>query len=271
MSQTTTTILHERELAFHDGWADSTSVDSINALACFDAPTAVENRFILSIPGDLRGKTVLDVGAGLGESSVCLAVRGALVTALDLSPGMVATATALASRHGVAIRCEVAAAEELGFPDNEFDVVYIANTIHHVQDRAKLFFEIRRVLKPGGLFVSIDPLAYNPVINVYRHLAAGVRTEDEAPLRIRDVRLAKQYFADLQHREFWLSSLVLFVKYFLVDRIHPGRDRYWKRILSETEETLGWWKPLRMLDVWLTRMPGLKWLSWNIVMWGRKK
>ncbi len=153
---------------------------------------------------------------------------------------------------------------------DEYDLVYLANTIHHVHNRAQLFEQIRRALKPGGFFFSYDPLAYNPAVNVYRRMATGVRTPDELPLRIADVRLARKYFSNVGHREFWLATLLLFVKYYLKDGIHPSADRYWKRILREKPENLGWWRPLRACDRALTRIPGLRWLAWNIVIWGEK-
>jgi hypothetical protein len=56
----------------------------------------------------------------------------------------------------------------------------------------------------------------------------------------------------------------------LKDRVHPNSDRYWKRILRETPQTLRWWTPLSSLDGVLTRIPGLRWLAWNMVMWGQK-
>jgi hypothetical protein len=127
-----------------------------------------------------------------------------------------------------------------------------------------------RALKPGGVFFSYDPLAYNPAINIYRRMAADVRTPDESPLTVGDLRLARKYFANVGHREFWLSTLLLFVKYYLKDRVHPNSDRYWKRILRETPESLRWWTPLSSLDRILTRIPGLRWLAWNMVMWGQK-
>jgi hypothetical protein len=52
--------------------------------------------------------------------------------------------------------------------------------------------------------------------------------------------------------------------------VHPNQDRYWKRILRETPERLRWWMPLRALDNLLTRLPIVRWLAWNIVMWGEK-
>jgi SAM-dependent methyltransferase len=262
--------IHDKESRFHDAWAASTDIAAIDVRAAFEAPTAMENQFILRLLGPLADKRVLDVGAGLGESSVYFALQGASVTCTDLSPSMVDTASRLAALHGVMLAAVVSPAETLHVPSNEFDVAYVANTIHHVTNKPALFSQLRRVLKPGGIFVSIDPLAYNPLIEVYRRMATKVRTEDEAPLTFADVKLASRYFEGVGHREFWIASLALFLKYFVIDRVHPNQDRYWKRIFGETTESLGWWLPLRKLDEQLTRLPLVRRLAWNMVMWGRK-
>lgn len=262
---------HRREADFHDAWASSTPLDQIRVRECFESPTAVENRFILEMMGNLRGKRLLDIGAGLGESSVYFALQGADVTMVDISPAMVETARRLAALHGVGLDGIVSAGEDLRLPEGQFDIVYIANTIHHVQDRGSLLAQVRSALKPGGWFFAYDPLAYNPAIQVYRRMAMAVRTPDEAPLTLADVRLARKYFPNLRHREFWLLSLALFLKYYVVDRVHPNQDRYWKRILGETRCSLWWWLPLGALDSVLTRLPLVRWLSWNMVMWGQKE
>ena len=265
------TITHQREAAFHDAWAGSTLIEDVLVRECFEAPTAMENRFILSRMGDLKGKRLLDMGAGLGESSVYFALQGAQVTMTDISPGMVQTGRELARKYGVEIEGIVSQAEDLGVPAETYDFVYIANTIHHVHDRDALFRKIHRALRPGGRFFSYDPVAYNPAINVYRRMATAVRTKDESPLALADLRLARKYFPNVQHREFWISTLLLFVKYYAVDRVHPNQDRYWKRILRETSRSLRSWMPLRALDAVLTRIPLVRWLAWNMVMWGEKE
>jgi SAM-dependent methyltransferase len=265
------TLIEQREAAFHDIWAAATSLDDVLVTECFEATTALENRFILSRLGSLRGKKLLDIGAGLGESSVYFALKGAQVTTVDISPVMVETVLKLGQRYGVELQGVVSSAESLNVSEGSYDVVYVANTIHHVQDRDLLFFLIHRALKPGGMFISYDPLAYNPVINVYRRMATSVRTPDESPLTTADLNLARKYFAQVDHREFWISTLLLFVKYYLIDRVHPNQDRYWKRILREKPETLRWWMPLRALDQLLSRIPLIRWLAWNIVMWGWKR
>jgi SAM-dependent methyltransferase len=262
--------IHAREAAFHDAWACSTPLENVLVRECFEAPTAVENQFILSRMGPLTGKKLLDIGAGLGESSVYFALQGARVTTVDISPVMVETALRLGKRYGVELEGIVSTAEDLNVPGESYDIVYVANTIHHVDDRAALFEQIRRALKPGGKFFSYDPLAYNPGINLYRRLATEVRTEDESPLTIADLKLARKYFGRVGYQTFWIFTLLLFAKYYFFDRVHPNQDRYWKRILRERPERLGWWMNLRALDTVLSRIPLVRWLAWNVVMWGQK-
>jgi 2-polyprenyl-3-methyl-5-hydroxy-6-metoxy-1,4-benzoquinol methylase len=266
----TETGLREREASFHDAWATSTDLNDVRVIEAFEGPTALENKFILSKMGSLQGKRLLDIGAGLGESSVYFALKGAKVTVVDISPQMVATALSLGQKFGVHLEGIVSSAENLNLPPDTYDIIYAANTLHHAQDRPSFFGQMKSALRPGGMFFTYDPLAYNPAINVYRRMATNVRTPDEAPLTTADIKLARQFFENVRHREFWIAALGLFVKYYALDRINPNQDRYWKRILKETDSRLGWWKLLRSLDTVLTRLPLVRWLAWNVVVWGRK-
>jgi SAM-dependent methyltransferase len=261
---------HRKEADFHDAWAESAASGRVDVDAAFESPLALENRFILGLLGDLRGKRLLDVGAGLGESSVYFAKRGADVTATDISPKMLELAESLARQHGVSISTKVAASESASFEPDSFDVVYIANTIHHSTDKSALIRNAYRYLKPGGIFVSWDPLRYNPVINIYRRMATEVRTEDERPLDVSDFKLIQNFFPDARSRFFWITGLAIFGKYYLIDRVHPNADRYWKRIYRETNRSVAWWRPLGWIDAVLTRIPGVRWLSWNVVIHARK-
>ncbi len=262
--------IHQREAALHDRWAAETRLADVDVRAAFEAPTAPENRFILAQMGPLPGKRILDLGAGLGESSVYFALQGASVTTVDISPGMVELALALAAAHGVELTGIVGAAESLNVPDERFDFVYAANLLHHVDDRRRLLAQVHAALKPGGTFFSWDPLGYNPVINVYRRMATQVRTESERPLEVADLRLVRAQFGAVRCRQFWLLSLVIFLKYFLVDRLHPNSVRYWKRILGEPRSALWWFVPLQRLDGLLTRVPLLRWWAWNVVIQATK-
>lgn len=259
-----------REIAFHNGWADGTAVEDILVSESFESPLALENRFALQLMGDLKEKKLLDLGTGLGETAVYFALQGAQVIATDISPHMIALAQQLAAHHHTQIEGVVCPAENLDLPDNCVDICYTANVLHHVADRKRTLQEIYRVLKPGGLVVSWDPLAYNPVINVYRHLADKVRTRDEQPVKFDLVREYQEVFEKVEHHEFWLTGLLIFIKYFLVDRIHPNQDRYWKRILRENQATLRWLKPLLALDKRLLHWFPLNYLAWTILVVARK-
>jgi len=259
-----------REAEFHDRWAENIDISSLDVRRAFESPLAFENRFILKKLGSLAGKRILDVGAGYGESSVYFALKGAKVTALDPSPMMIKQMVALADRHRVQVHSVVGDVHDLPDPPDSYDIVYLGNVIHHVEDRSALFARIRTLLKPGGVFVSMDPLTYNPVIRIYRRMAQQVRTVDERPLTTQDIALARRYFNKVSHREFWLLSLALFLKYYLLDRVDPNQERYWKKILDESWDTIRWMKPLLWLDRGLTRIPGLRLLCWNIVMWGER-
>ena len=69
-----------------------------------------------------------------------------------------------------------------------------------------------------------------------------------------------------------MAGLGLFLKYFLVDRdFTPNADRYWKRILLETQKSLWWWRSagtLRPRTDEDSQSP--RYMAWNMVIWGRK-
>jgi ubiquinone/menaquinone biosynthesis C-methylase UbiE len=116
----------------------------------------------LGLVGDVRGKRVLEIGCGGGQCAIGFAKRGALAVGKDLSDEQVAFARELAAREGVEARFYQGSVEELPeFPDESQDVVFSAYALSYVADIESCFSEVRRVLRPGGVFVfSCDhPLA----------------------------------------------------------------------------------------------------------------
>ena len=260
----------QAESQFHDEWAHSVDPDDVPVRESFELPTAPEHRYILSSVGDLRGKKVLDLGSGLGEAAVYFALQGAHVTACDVSPAMLGVVQRVARRHGVHVGVHEAPAERTGLPDAGFDLVYAGNVLHHV-DTPQTLREISRLLKPGGMLASWDPLAHNPIINVYRRLASAVRTADEHPLRMRDLKLFAESFRDVRVKCFWLTSQLVFLKFFLVDRVHPSKDRYWKRIVSHYDTIKTMYGFLSRVDAAILRTcPWLGRYCWNVVVLARK-
>jgi len=256
----------ELEERFHDEWARSTPVEAIQVEASFEAPTAPENRHILQWLGDVRGLSLLDLGSGCGEAAVYFAKRGAHVTAVDLSSDMLDLVQRVAKAHGVSLATAQMSADELKFPDATFDVVYAANLLHHV-DIPKCLDEIHRVLKPGGRVVSWDPIKHNPLIKVYRRLATSVRTPDEHPLVMRDLGLFRKRFSTVQYDAFWFTTLWLFLRFFLIERVSPSKERYWKKIITEADRLAPTYRRLEKIDRWvLRRLPFLRRYCWNIVI-----
>lgn len=264
-------ILLRNEADFHDKWALGTHLDDVNVHASFESPAAFDQRYALEVLKPLKGKRILDVGSGLGESATYFALCGAEVTAADISPEQIELAKRVAAHHGTNISGIVCSGDSLNIESDSFDLVYAANVYHHVADRDTFVKEMKRVLTKGGTCVFLDPLAYNPIINIYRKIATEVRTADERPLKKEDIERFLHYFPNAQHREFWLLTQLLFVKYFLFDRVHPNKDRYWKRILKENNKSLWWWLPLREIDKLLLRIPLVNYFAWNTVIWGTKE
>jgi len=258
---------HVRERQFHDEWATTIDPAEVPVVETFTASTYPEARWLLMQMGDLRGRRVLELGSGAGEGAVYFALQGAHVMATDLSPGMLDVVDRVSAIHGVVVERKVCSAEDLSaFPDSSFDLVYAANTLHHV-DAARCLNEVRRVLKKGGKGCFWDPVAYNPAIKIYRRMATEVRTEDEHPIRRADMKLFRERFRKIERRFFWLSTLLIFVKFYLVDRVHPNEDRYWKRILTRETELRRLYLRLERIDRVLLRMlPFLGWWCWNVAV-----
>ena len=256
----------ERERQFHDNWAAAIDVDGIRVADYFEACTAPENRFILRQMGDIQGKRLLDLGCGAGENSVYFAKKGAHCVATDYSPGMVEVALQLADRYGVKIEGRTANAMALEFPDNTFDLVYASNLLHHIPDPETALKEMHRVLKPGGKACFWDPLKHNPVINVYRRMATEVRTEDETPLDINIVNYVKSLFSETAYDTFWIATLWIFLRFYLVEKVDPNKERYWKKIIIEQERLKPEYRRLEKLDRVLKKLPLMKRLAWNIAV-----
>lgn len=114
---------------------------------------------LAKLAGITADAAVLDVGCGVGGPARFLAAScGCRVTGVDLSEPFVDAARYLAERTGQSERVsfETASALELPFDDGMFGVALLQHVAMNISDRARLYREIRRVLKAGGRFATYD-------------------------------------------------------------------------------------------------------------------
>jgi SAM-dependent methyltransferase len=110
---------------------------------------------MLALAGDVAGRRILDAGCGSGPLSAALRDRGATVTGVDASAGMLALAR---RRLGDDVPLHLADLRDpLPFEDGAFDDVVASLVLHYLQDWGPTLAELRRVLGPGGrLIASVD-------------------------------------------------------------------------------------------------------------------
>ena len=114
---------------------------------------------LAKLAGITADMSVLDVGSGVGGPARFLAATyGCRVTGVDLSEPFVDAARYLSERTGQSgqVSFQTASALALPFDDGHFDIVLLQHVAMNISDRARLYREIRRVLKPGGRFATFD-------------------------------------------------------------------------------------------------------------------
>ena len=92
------------------------------------------------------GERILDVGTGTGWAARSIALRGAIVTGVDLGEEVIEAAKALST----GIDFLVGDAEALPFPDNHFDALISTFGVMFARDPESVARELARVVRPGG-------------------------------------------------------------------------------------------------------------------------
>src|SRR5215475_2886930 len=141
----------------YDNFAEAYS--AVNEVSLLNA--YYERPAMLALAGEVAGRRILDAGCGSGPLFAALRDRGAIVTGIDKSAGMLEQA-----RRRLGDNADLRVAElgnPLPFPDGEFDDVTASLLLHYLQDWGPALDELRRVLKPSGrLIVSVNhPFAEN--------------------------------------------------------------------------------------------------------------
>lgn len=120
---------------------------------CHDPLAAVDGLGWLG--GNIEGKELLCLAAGGGRQSAIYASAGARVTVVDISPGMLELDREVARERRLDIHVVEASMDDLrGLTAQSFDIVIHPVSTCYVPDVVKVFQQVARVLKGGGVYIS---------------------------------------------------------------------------------------------------------------------
>jgi ubiquinone/menaquinone biosynthesis C-methylase UbiE len=145
-------------------WKSKSNVHSVYS----NADRVLRN---LAAVTDLKGKSVLEVGAGTGRDSLGLVKLGAEVFLLDYVASSLAIVRALSMEEGIRAHLVQGNAFVLPFPDLAFDVVFHQGLLEHfrAEEAWNLLSENVRVLKRGGYLLVDVPQRYH-IYTIIKHI-----------------------------------------------------------------------------------------------------
>lgn len=180
------------------------------------------NEVIVLALGNVKGKTILDLGSGIGEDTQFLLKRGALIISLDSSEKCLLFSQK--ANHNLHIRAD--ATDLSFFKKKSFDIVFGREVLHHI-NTDKCLLEVRRILKNNGFAIFQEPLKYNPLIAMYRILKKNERVPQHpfSPGKLRSI--AKKYFRDVETKYLYtLLPLFYIIKVFVPQKSKMASTLY---------------------------------------------
>jgi 2-polyprenyl-3-methyl-5-hydroxy-6-metoxy-1,4-benzoquinol methylase len=174
--------------------------------------------------GPLAGHRVLDVGCGMGENAILLALAGAEVTGVDVSPRSIEVAERRARASGLPRlpRFVCAPIESADLPERSFDVVWADGLLHHVLPELDLVLARLRILaRPGARVMLSEPVNRIPALRALRRALPIPfdATPGERPLEERELAAIRRHVPDLEIRAFGLLGRL---NRFVVPRGYEG-------------------------------------------------
>lgn len=133
---------------------------------------------IVDFKNGYRGKTLLEVGCGVGIDLIRFARGGAKVTGVDLAPVSIDLAQQNFAQNGLDADLRVMNGEALAFPDNSFDVVYAHGVLQYTADPHQMARELHRVLKPHGEAIVMGYNRISWLNALSKVMSVGLEHED---------------------------------------------------------------------------------------------
>jgi SAM-dependent methyltransferase len=138
------------------------------------------------------GDDVLEIGPGPGLTTDLLRQRTAHVTAVEVDPGLAGQLTdRLAGTNVTVIEGD---ATETELPSDRFSAATCFSVLHHMptpRDQDRLFAEVRRLLRPGGVFVGVDSRDLQPIRDGHVDDTFNPVPPDTLPRRLQAAGLAE--------------------------------------------------------------------------------
>jgi 2-polyprenyl-3-methyl-5-hydroxy-6-metoxy-1,4-benzoquinol methylase len=181
------------------------------------------------------GQQVLEVGAGCGTESLWFAKLGGCVTSIDIREDRLAVACARRSAlEGLAGRkfdCRFERKNLLEMPgSDQFDLVWVQQTFHHLEPRAACVDAIVRLLRPGGRAVISEVNAWNPLIQLMLLRRRGLNTlTSYEDIDGNHVQYGNERILPARTLTRWFCGAGLVepeVRYYRLLPSHPAFDRF---------------------------------------------
>jgi 2-polyprenyl-3-methyl-5-hydroxy-6-metoxy-1,4-benzoquinol methylase len=122
----------------------------------------MDEKGILKIIGNVKGKEILDLGCGTGKWSIILNKKGAKVTSVDNSKEMLDVLNKKIKLEKLKINTLKKDISKLKL-NKKFDIIVMGLVMNHIKNLDKLFKIIRAHLKSGGIFLMSDPVYFPEV------------------------------------------------------------------------------------------------------------
>tara|TARA_B100000929_G_scaffold197572_1_gene156758 strand:+ start:2496 stop:3245 length:750 start_codon:yes stop_codon:yes gene_type:complete len=202
-----------RERQFHNQLHLSGEEDRVQQNKFYKALYALQIDFLDSLKIKTKSKDVLDYGCGTGSfAKKVSSFQPKKIVAVDISEEAIKKAKNRSGIENKNIEYRVENCENLNLNSETFDVVYGGGILHHLSLNKSLN-ELNRVLKKDGTMIFVEPLATNPLINLYRKFTPKARSPDERPFEFKDIKLIESIFKNVEIKYYGFLTLVFFPFY----------------------------------------------------------